>query len=456
MKTTIVAAATFAMGGVLLSNQDAALAKGPLAVEAQSPLVFVKETPVEIDMKDFPWSLEEGRTENIRIMMKQEIPDPEGDEPVVLNYAVTIPWIEVEKDGDDSVTFTMDEQLVTMTLPIEGEDAFEFNVDVLYDNMSATFDRDGERMKFEGSADGLAATFGSPQLEGEDIEMSYKLVGEGMKISGEGAAEQDWTDARTLDISYEYTLDSMDLDMSIGGEGTGGQNLAFTASFGKTISDALIGGGNLASTTEVNDFVVNVTEPMPLEVAAEKMGIAIAMPTEPSPKPQDIKYKLEFEGISLSDQIWAMADPNEAFPRDLRRLVVDLEMQAMMMVSFLDPAAMAEAEASGMPPLIPTGAKINSIAFEGLGLTVDATGEGALKGTQPEGEAYITIKGLSDFVASAQKAGMFGEQEGMMVEGMAGQLGKEGDDGELIFDIKTDGAMVNINGAPVMPIPSMQ
>jgi len=43
-----------------------------------------------------------------------------------------------------------------------------------------------------------------------------------------------------------------------------------------------------------------------------------------------------------------------------------------------------------------------------------------------------------------------------MIEGMAGQLGEEGDDGELIFDIKTDGGMLNVNGAPVMPIPGAQ
>jgi len=68
----------------------------------------------------------------------------------------------------------------------------------------------------------------------------------------------------------------------------------------------------------------------------------------------------------------------------------------------------------------------------------------------------VSVKGLSDFVVSAVKAGMFGQQESIMIEGMAGQLGKEGDDGELIFDITTDGAMLNINGAPIMPIPGAQ
>ena len=456
MKTTTLAAATFAMGGVLLLNQDAALAKGPLGIEGQAPLVLVKETPTEIDVKNFPWALEEGRSENVRMTMQQEIPDPEGGDPVVLNYAITIPWMEVEKDGEDSVSITMDEQVLAIMVPGDDGETIEMNVDVLYDNMTASFTRDGDRMTFEGSADGMAASMGAPMLEEEGIEMVYKIVAEGLKISGDGLAEQDWTDIRALDIAYDYTLDSMDLDLKLAGDAMEGQNMAMVMSLGPTTSDALIRDGQMVVNSETTDFAIKVSEPMPIDVSAAKMGIGIAMPTEPSPKPQDIKYKLELEGIELSEQIWAMADPGEAFPRQLERLVIDMEMQAMLMVSLLDPAAMAEAEASGMPPMIPTGAKINSIAFDGLGLKIDATGEGALNGTQPEGEAYVTVKGLSDFVASAKAAGMFGDQEAMMVEGMAGQLGKEGDDGELIFDINTEGGMVNINGAPVMPIPGPQ
>lgn len=459
MKTTTLAATAFAMSGFLLLDEGPAFAKGPLGIgeqQAQSPLVLVKETPTTIDMKDFPWGLEEGRSENLRMTFQQQIPNPEGDEPVALDYTVTIPWMEVEKDGDDTVRITMDEQLMTMSLPGDDGEVIEFNIDMLYDNLDMSFTRDGDRMKFAGTADGMAASLDSPQLADEEIELTYKIIAEGLNITGEGAAEQDWTDMRALDIAYEYSLDSMDLDLKVAGDGTGGQNLSVLSTFGKTVADGKIGQGILSSNAEVQDFKLNVAEPMPMDVSAAKMAVGVTMPTEPSPKPQDIKYLLAFEGINLSDQIWAMADPGEAFPRDLKKLVIDLEMKAMMMVSLLDPGAMAEAEKSGMPPLIPTSATINSIAFDGLGLKVDATGAGELKGMTPEGSAYVTVYGLSDFVASAQKAGMFGEQEAMMVEGMAGQLGKPGDDGELIFDIKTDGGMLNINGAPVMPLPGAQ
>lgn len=454
MKKTIVAVAALAVGGAFLTSESV-LAKGPVSLDGGSPLVQVKETKAA-DIGNFPWDLEEGRTEDLTFSMSQEIPDPEGDEAVALNYTVMIPWIEVEKDGDDDVTFTMDTMKMLMAFPgPDGGDPIEVTVDILYDNLSSNFVRDGDRMKFSGTADGMSAALDPTAMEEAGIELRYMIDGKGLDITGEAAAEQDWTDMRSLDVSYDYTLDEMTLDMSVSGD-EADMDMAMTAAFGKTTADAVIGNGSMSSNAVINDFAMDMTAPMPMEASASKLEIGVAMPTEPAPEPQDIAYKIGLEGLELSDNIWGMADPGEAFPREISRVMIDLSMQAMMMVSLMDPEAMAEAEMSGMPPLIPTGVKINEIAFDGLGLKVDATGEGALKGAVPEGSAYVTVQGLNDFVASAKAAGMFGDQEAMMIQGMAGQLGKEGDDGELIFDIETDGPMLNVNGAPVMPLPGMQ
>lgn len=453
MRKTMTAVAALAMGGAVLTGPGA-MAKGPVALEGgASPLVLVKETK-PTDMAGFPWNLEEGRTEDLEISMSQEIPDPESDDPVSLDYTMMIPWVEVEKDGDDDITLTMDTMTMVIGLPGPDGETTGFNVETLYENMTANFVRDGDRMTFDVTADGLSMSMGMPEMADEGVTLKYLIEGKGFDISGESAAEQDWADVRSLDVSYDYTLDEMTADMSI--KEADGPGMAMTLAFGKSIADAKIGDGSMSSNVVMNDFEMVMTAPMPMEVSASKMEVGVAMPMEPSPEPQDITYRIGVEGLELSDGIWAMADPGEAFPREIKRVMIDLQMQAMMMVSIFDPEAMAEAEMSGMPPLIPTGAKINEIAFDGLGLKVDATGEGALKGIQPEGNAYVTVQGLADFVASAQAAGMFGDQEAMMIQGMAGQLGKEGDDGELIFDIETDGAMINVNGNPIMPIPSME
>ena len=455
MKTMTLAAATFAMGGVLLFNQDIAHAKGPLDIEVESRVILVKETPTEIDMKDFPFGLEEGKSENVRMTFDQEIVIPEEDDAMKISYTITMPTLEVQKDGDDKVSIIFpDDYTVTMAMDIEG-DEIQIDMEGVAENQQMTFERDGDRMTYTGTSDAFSLAVSSPQAKEEGVDFLFSMAGKGLDLKGAGASEQDWTDLQNLDISYDYTMDEISYDVTATGEQEG-QEFEMTGEAAEIAASGLIGEGRLEGSTSATGMTMVVSKPMPIEVKVGKLASDIGMPTEPSPKPQDIKYLISAEDVVLDDFLWSMMDPQEAFKRELNKVVIDIEMKAMMMVSLLDPAAMAEAEMSGMPPLLPTGAKINSISFDGLGLNVDATGEGALKGTQPEGNAYITVKGLSDFVAGAKKAGMFGDQEAMMIEGMAGQLGKEGDDGELIFDIETDGAMLNINGAPVMPIPSMQ
>jgi len=456
MKTMTLAAASLAMSGAFLLNFDTAFAKGPLDVETgQSPLVLVKESATKIDLTDFPFGLEEGTSKNVELSFEQNIALPEHEESVGLNYSVLLPSLTVEKDGDDEVTVTFpDEYTISMTFEEDGENV-TFDMDGKAENQVMTFERDGDRMTYTGSADAFSISLAAPeQAKEEGIDFLFTMTGKGLSIDGAGAAEQDWSDLQALNVSYEYVLDESILEAT--GIDDSGQEFEFSGSTGVVEATGKIGEGRLEGRSEMNDFAFQILQPLPIEASIGLFTTEFGMPTEPSPKPQGIKYLIGAEDIVLDDFIWGLMDPNSAFPRDLNNILIDVEMQAMLMVSLLDPAAMVEIENSDVPPILPTGVQIKSIAFDGLGLTVDATGEGELNGTQPEGEAFISIKGLSEFVGSAVEAGLFGQQESLMIEGMAGQLGKEGDDGALLFDIKTDGGMLNVNDAPIMPIPGFE
>jgi len=455
MKTIKLAAMTIAMSGAFALNQNAAFAKGPLEVTVDSPLILVKETPTEIDLSDFPFGLREGVSKNVRMSFDQEIPNPEDeDSPVRFAYTITLPTLEVEKDGDDSVTITFPEQYTLTTMLNLEDEPVVINAEGIAENQVMTFERDGERMTYIGTADAFGFTMTSPQAAENGVDFLFTMSGKGLDINGAGAAEQDWTDIQTLDLSYDYTMEGLAYKVNAAKEGDD-EAFEMTGSVGSLEASGQIGQGRIEGATSANDMVVNVARPLPIDVTVGKLATSMGMPTDPSPDPQEMSYLIGAEDIKLDDFLWDLMDPAGAFKRELNKVVIDLEMQAMLTASILDPIAMAEAEANGVPPLLPLGAKIKSIAFDGLGLELNAKGEGAMKGIQPEAEAFITLKGLSEFVASAQKVGMFGEQEAMMIEGMAGQLGKEGNDGELIFDVKTDGGMLNVNGAPIMPIPSI-
>jgi len=458
MKTMTLAVATIAISTAFLPLGDRAFAKGPFDLQGSPAVILVKESPTELDMKDFPFGLKEGTSKNVRISFDQEVPVPEEEDATVgIRYVVDLPTLEVEKDGDDKVTVSFPETYKgSVTLDSEGEN-IELNFDGEAESQTMTFERDGDRMTYTGSADSFSIAVTSPQAVEEGINFVFKMGGDGFSMAGEGAAEQDWTDMQNLDVSYDYTMDDFTFGVVATGEGDDADQRFEMSGKGREIAaSGQIGKGRIEAKSDVSGFEVAIARPLAIDASIGKLSTEIGMPTDPSPEPQDIKYLIDAEDIILDDFLWSIMDPQEAFPRDLKKVVIDFEMQATLIVSLLDPAAMAELESGGLPPVIPIKAKINSIAFDGLGLKFDATGEGSLEGAQPEGEAYVSVKGLSDFVVSAVKAGMFGQQESIMIEGMAGQLGKEGDDGELIFDITTDGAMLNINGAPIMPIPGAQ
>lgn len=455
MKKTTLAAATLALTGALLAEQDAAFAKGPNGIEGQSSLlILAKETQhTDVNLEDFPFGLEDGRIENPRITFSQEIVLPEEEGSAALDYVLTMPWLDVEKDGDDTVKLTYPP---TMYVELnaqspDGDETVTFGIDMTSEDTFVEFVRDGDRMSFAGESKSFGVSLIPPEEVKEEGEFSFTFVGNNMVMEGSGAAEQDLADLASLDIAYDYTLESTTFDLVAKPEGDA--PVVVSGETGEYSFNGKMGGGILQGGGVMKDTTVNVKEPMPIRIFLGSMATDMAMPTEPSPDPQDLHYMIELEDIQIDETIWAMADPGEAFPRELNKLTIDIGMKAMMFVSLLDPNAIAESAEKGMPPMMPTGVSINSIAFDGLGLQVNAEGEGALEAGTPQAAGVLSVKGLADFVQSAQAVGAFGEQEAMMVQGMAQQFGKEGEDGALVFEVETKDGMVVVNGTPVAPLP---
>ena len=375
MKAMKTAVAGFAMTAALLAMHDAALAKGPTALgeAAQSPLVLAKETKGNsIDFSKFPFGLEEGRTEDVQMTFSQEISDPDGGSGSI-EYILSMPYLEVEKQGEDEVTILFpDTQNALMKITGPDGEPVEMNIDMTSKAMEMTFMRDGERMSYSGKAE----SFGVNLEPTEQLDIAYNITGKGLAIKGAGAAEQDYSDFKNLDIDYDYTLDSATFDIAATPPPESGEpGVKASGEMGETIATGLMRDGRMEGETAMNDLTIKVAEPMPLDVFMGKMRVQMALPTKATEEPQPVRYVIEMEEIDLDEQIWNMADPQKVFPRELNKAVIDLEMMAMMFASPFDAQAMAELEQAGMPPIMPTGVIINSIAFDGLGLKVDAKGE---------------------------------------------------------------------------------
>ena len=485
VKKMTSAAAVAALACALLGPQIAS-AKGPVTLDAPAaPALVLAKVPEgkRIEFSAFPWDLQEGRTENPVMTYTQEIPGNEemGQEPGSITYTVAMDWIEVEKDGDDAATvrFSPDQVVIFDAQGGSEGESMSFEVDVTMPGNEFRFTREGELTKYEGGADGFTMNVDTPEaLAEQGGKLRYDVVAEDIAIKGEGTTGMDLSNLAEADARYEYEVGSMTLEFDVMPPPKTDEEIAEIeamnkefeemgldpistepeppvvgkGTMGRLVATGGIGGGVIEGTNEASDVRFEIAQPMPFEVGMKSMKTDVAFPTAPAEEPQDVRYMFSMEGIELSEGVWAMMDPEEALPRELNRLVVDLGMKMMVMKPLLDPQAMAQSDPMGPPPMMPTAVTINEIAFDGLGLTVDAEGEGDMTGAEgPGGQALISVGGFEDFIKNAQNAGMFGEMEAAMAQGMAAQFGEE-KDGKLVFDVKTEDGMIVVNGTPVAPL----
>lgn len=446
------AAAASVVTGVCACGAGTVFAQPPLMGETPSLIVPVKDSAIEIEMKDFPFGLKEGVNKNVVLTLEQKLNIADPDDTGVLYYKSTLPSVKVEKDGADKVKLTLpDTYSIEIVTAGDGEDLI-FEIDGISKNHVVEFERDGDVVSYTGIGDVFGLHMTSPRATGLDIEAELSIHGKNFAVNGTYAGSLFSNDIENLDVSYDYTLDDVKYDFRVVSEGEG-QHIEGVGLASAIFARGLVGEGRIEGTTGGRDMSFDLVRPLPVNVSMGKLVTDTVMPIDASPDPQDIGFMIGMEDIQLDDFLWSVLDPKKELLRELNRFEIDIDMTAILTAALSDPEAIAEAEETGVPPFIPLGAKVNSIAFDGLGLALDAEGEVSMNGVQPEGDAYITLKGLSEFVESALKAGLLGQQQVILVQGMAGQLGKEGEDGELIFDIKTDAGMININDAPIFPIP---
>lgn len=147
--------------------------------------------------------------------------------------------------------------------------------------------------------------------------------------------------------------------------------------------------------------------PFPISYVAESASGGVSLPISASDAPQPFKLNYALAGLSLSDQIWTMLDPEQQLPRDPANLTIDVEGQAMITRDLMDPAlaeqmsrAAEQMEAQdgmapdpgSMQPDMPMpfeaqSVKINQITLDAVGVKADLTGDL----TMPEGLAQPPV-----------------------------------------------------------------
>lgn len=196
-----------------------------------------------------------------------------------------------------------------------------------------------------------------------------------------------------------------------------------------------------------------------LTAGYKEASFSLLAPISAGDEPKNFAINAKLDGLTVSDAIWAMIDPDATLPRDPATLDIALKGKAKPLVDLLgvDTAAMA----GGAVPLQLHALDIDALhlsvagaEFKGNGaLTFDNSQPPVLGGVvpMPAGKVNLSLTGVNTLLGKLQALGVVDQQITMTFGMMTGMLAKPGptpDSYTAEVEITKDGKILS-NGNPL-------
>ncbi len=221
-------------------------------------------------------------------------------------------------------------------------------------------------------------------------------------------------------------------------------------------SGLFIGGSASGITLSVP---ADMAIPFPFDVTLSDAAMSLQMPISASAEPQSLGLALDLRNVVVSDELWDMADPGAAFPREPITMAFNVTGEVINEVDLFNFASYAALEPKFMTgdwPIRPQNLALDGLDIRAAGVAV--TGEGAfsfdyadmdtLEGLpRPVGTGTISATGVNAMMDSLGKLGWFSSEELMGFRmGLAMVANPSGEDAlTTTLEMTADGQMI-VNG----------
>jgi hypothetical protein len=189
----------------------------------------------------------------------------------------------------------------------------------------------------------------------------------------------------------------------------------------------------------------------PIKGVIEKMGATFLVPLLKSDADQDFHLGYDLRGITVRDEIWAMADPAGGFPHTPARLTFDLTGKIQLAHDLANFEEMKKLVEAGSPP-----GEVHSVALDNLNIAaVGATLTGAAAFTLDnsdmvtfpgfpalDGSAQVELTGANALLDTLTKLGLVPDDQAMGARMMMGIFMKAGEGDDTLtskIDVSPDG-----------------
>ncbi len=245
------------------------------------------------------------------------------------------------------------------------------------------------------------------------------------------------------DFAFDFT------DAADQGTGTGTMT---GGAFGLTLDAEKL---NYTTSAKGLDIGIAATSiPLPeVRFGFAETTLGLVMPTAKSDLPAPFGLVLKLVDLTVSDDIWAMADPTGTFPRDPVTVVLDTNGTATVTVDYLDEKVMEEL--GDVPPGQLNSLDLNELTVRALGAEVKGNGTLTFDNTDmttfdgvpaPTGTITLNAAGINALLEKLTAMGLIPEDQvmgGRMMLGMFARPGDAPDTLTSVLEFKDGGFFAN-------------
>lgn len=207
--------------------------------------------------------------------------------------------------------------------------------------------------------------------------------------------------------------------------------------------------GMVAYDVGVADIAFQMTSdqaPFPINVNLGEYGVGFGIPMQRTEEPTDMSFRLNMTDLSVNDELWMMADPMGALPRDPITLKLDLTGAVKLFFDILDPEQ-AEAMAMADVPGELHSVTLNELVVRGAGAEVTGSGAFTFDNSdmvtfnglpRPEGEVTVDIEGANALIDNLVQMGLLPEDQAMMSRMMMGMFARTVGEDQLTSTIEVN------------------
>lgn len=184
-------------------------------------------------------------------------------------------------------------------------------------------------------------------------------------------------------------------------------------------------GIDLAVEASENTFNMTIPDvfPFPIEGAISQATVGYKFPLLPSEEEQDVALRLDLRDVTISDDLWAIFDPEQQLPRDAASINIDLSGKVISEVDWLNFATLEGQLEQPVPPIAPTSVTINELLIAAVGASAQGSGMFTLDMSdmetipgmpRPEGSALLQVQGANALIDRLVSLGFIGPEEAGM------------------------------------------